>query len=433
MQINRNKYLNQLISKKENGLIKIVTGIRRSGKSYLLFELYHKYLVENEGVDEDCIIEISLDDLANIKYRNPFELDKFIREKIEKEDNLYYVFIDEIQMVESVDNPYVTDGRKKITFVDVLLGLIKMKNVDLYITGSNSKMLSSDILTEFRGRGDEIKMAPLSYRELYDCFDNKNNAWKEYVTYGGMPYLVSLTNHQSKSKYLIDLFNKIYLEDIVERNKISASKETLSDLLNLIATAVGLLTNPLKLSKTFKSVKQITITSATISKYLDYFIDSFLISKSYRYDVKGKRYLDTPLKYYYSDIGLRNAMLNFRQQEENHIMENIIYNELIGRGFNVDVGVVEYNYKDENGLSKRKQFEIDFVANQASKRYYIQSALSIVDEEKKNQEVQSLLRVDDSFKKIVIVKDDIIPWHDENGILFIGVENFLLNDAIIDY
>lgn len=433
MQINRNKYLNQLISKKENGLIKIVTGIRRSGKSYLLFELYHKYLVENEGIDEDCIIEISLDDLANIKYRNPFELDKFIREKIEKEGNLYYVFIDEIQMVESVDNPYVTDGRKKITFVDVLLGLMKMKNVDLYITGSNSKMLSSDILTEFRGRGDEIKMASLSYREFYDCFDNKNDAWKEYVTYGGMPYLVSLTNHQSKSKYLIDLFNKIYLEDIVERNKISASKETLSDLLNLIATAVGSLTNPLKLSKTFKSVKQITITSATISKYLDYFIDSFLISKSYRYDVKGKRYLDTPLKYYYADIGLRNAMLNFRQQEENHIMENIIYNELIGREFNVDVGVVEYNYKDENGLSKRKQFEIDFVANQVSKRYYIQSALSIVDEEKKNQEVQSLLRVDDSFKKIVIVKDDIIPWHDENGILFIGVENFLLNDAIIDY
>lgn len=431
MVIKRNQYLNKLISKKENGLIKIITGIRRCGKSYLLFKLYRQYLVD-QSIKEDNIVEIALDELTNARYRNPMELDRYVRKRVSITEEMYYVFIDEIQLVANIDNPYINDGISKIGFVDVLLGLMKIENVDIYVTGSNSKMLSSDILTEFKDRGDEIRVFPLSYSEFYDAFEDKRHAWREYFTYGGMPRLISLEKHEDKSKYLKDLFSKTYITDVVERNDISNSKEILEELLNFISSSVGSLTNPTKLANTFKSVKQITISNATISKYLDYFIDAFIIDKSIRYDVKGKKYIDTPLKYYYTDIGLRNARMNFRQQEENHIMENIIYNELVIREFDVDIGVVEYNWKDNTGKKIRSKLEIDFVANKGGKRYYIQSALSVSDEDKRQQEINSLKRVADSFKKIVVVKDDIIPWHDDFGILYIGVEQFLLEESDMD-
>lgn len=430
--IERNQYLKKLIDKKKNGMIKIITGIRRCGKSYLLFEIYHKYL-NSIGISDDQIIEIPLDEIANMKYRNPVELDKFIREKTADQDKEYYVFIDEIQMVASIQNPYIDDPKARIGFVDVLLGLMKLKNVDVYVTGSNSKMLSSDILTEFRGRGDEIRVYPLTYREFYDAFtDEKSHAWKEYFTYGGLPFVLLLKNHEEKSKYLKDLIAKTYLLDVIERNHVRQEREVLEELLNIVSSSVGSLTNPTKLANTFKSVRQISVSQSAISQYLDYFVDAFILSKAFRYDVKGRKYIGTPLKYYYTDVGLRNAKLNFRQQEENHIMENIIYNELAVRGFDIDVGVVIYNHKDENGKSVRTQLEVDFVANKGNKRYYIQSALSISDEEKRKQEINSLLRIPDSFKKIVVVKDDILPWHDENGILYIGVEQFLLGETSLE-
>jgi hypothetical protein len=429
--IKRDKYLNKLISKKENGLIKIITGIRRCGKSYLLFELYYQYLLNN-GVKEENIIEIALDEIANARYRNPMELDRYIREKIINKAEMYYIFIDEIQLVANIDNPYINDGISKIGFVDVLLGLMKIKNADIYVTGSNSKMLSSDILTEFKDRGDEVRVYPLSYSEFYNAFEDKHHAWREYFTYGGMPRLIALKTHEDKSKYLKDLFSKTYISDVIERNNISNTKEILEELLNIISSSIGSLTNPTKLSNTFKSVKHIMISNVTISQYLDYFIDAFIISKAIRYDVKGKKYINTPLKYYFTDIGLRNARMNFRQQEENHIMENIIYNELMIREFDIDVGVVEYNYKDNNGKKIRSQLEIDFIAHKGSKKYYIQSALSVSNEEKREQEIHSLKRVNDSFKKIVVIKDDIIPWHDDYGILYIGIEQFLLEESAMD-
>jgi hypothetical protein len=429
--IKRDKYLNKLISKKENGLIKIITGIRRCGKSYLLFELYYQYLLNN-GVKEENIIEIALDEIANARYRNPMELDRYIREKIINKNEMYYIFIDEIQLVANIDNPYINDGISKIGFVDVLLGFMKIKNADIYVTGSNSKMLSSDILTEFKDRGDEVRVYPLSYSEFYNAFEDKHHAWREYFTYGGMPRLIALKTHEDKSKYLKDLFSKTYISDVIERNNISNTKEILEELLNIISSSIGSLTNPTKLSNTFKSVKHIMISNVTISQYLDYFIDAFIISKAIRYDVKGKKHMKTPLKYYFTDIGLRNARMNFRQQEENHIMENIIYNELMIREFDIDVGVVEYNYKDNNGKKIRSQLEIDFIAHKGSKKYYIQSALSVSNEEKREQEIHSLKRVNDSFKKIVVIKDDIIPWHDDYGILYIGIEQFLLEESAMD-
>ncbi|HBD05985.1 MAG TPA: ATPase, partial [Firmicutes bacterium] len=359
----------------------------------------------------------------NIEYRNPLKLGKYIREKI-KDDKMYYVFLDEIQKVTEMQNPYIDYAEDKITFVDVLLGLMNIKNVDVYVTGSNSKMLSSDILTEFRGRSDEIRVNPLSFSEFYSFYKGeKQNAWREYYTYGGMPYLMSLSTHEEKSKYLKNLFSKTYISDVLEHHNIS-DPSIMDDLLNIISSSIGSLTNPTKLANTFKSVKHMPIASRTISSYLDDLIDSFLIRKAYRYDIKGKKYIDTPIKYYFTDVGLRNARINFRQQEENHIMENIIYNELLLRGFDVDVGVVEYNYKDEEGKSKRTQLEVDFVANKGSLRYYIQSALTVGEEDKRHQETNSLNRIADSFKKIVVVKDNIIPWHDEKGILYIGIEEF---------
>ena len=413
-------------------MIKVITGIRRCGKSFLLFELYHSYL-NSIGVPDENIVELALDVVANAKYRNPFELDKYIREMVADKSRMFYVFIDEIQKIADMQNPYVSDSSEKIGFSDVLLGLMKIKNVDLYVTGSNSKMLSSDILTEFKDRGDEIHVNPLSYAEFYNAFESdKRNAWYEYLTYGGMPLVLSKKNHEEKSKYLKDLFAKTYITDVLERNKIGNDKEVLEDLLNILSSGVGSLTNPTKLANTFKSVKQTSISSTTITKYLDMLIDAFIITRALRYDVKGKKYLNTPLKYYFTDVGLRNARLNFRQQEENHIMENIIFNELMIREFDVDVGVVEYNYKDTSGKKIRTNLEIDFVANKGSSRYYIQSALTVDDEDKRLQEINSLNRVGDSFKKIVIVKDNIVPWHDDNGILYLGIEEFLLNERALE-
>lgn len=432
MVIERDLYLNKLISKKENGLIKVITGVRRCGKSFLLFELYHDYL-NSIGIPDENIVELALDDVSNARYRNPFELDIFIRDKVADKSRMFYVFIDEIQKIAEMQNPYVNDSSEKIGFSDVLLGLMKIKNVDLYVTGSNSKMLSSDILTEFKDRGDEIHVNPLSYAEFYNAYEGeKRNAWREYFTYGGMPLVLSKKSHEEKSKYLKDLFAKTYITDVLERNKIANDKEVLENLLNILSSGVGSLTNPTKLANTFKSVKQTAISSATITKYLDMLIDAFIITKALRYDVKGKKYLNTPLKYYFTDVGLRNARLNFRQQEENHIMENIIFNELMVREFDVDVGVVEYNHKDSDGKKIRTNLEIDFVANKGSNRYYIQSALTIDDEDKRLQEINSLNRVGDSFKKIVVVKDNIVPWHDDNGILFLGIEEFLLNEKALE-
>ena len=432
VEIGRQQYLDQLIRKKDNGRVKIITGIRRCGKSYLLFELYTKYL-RDSGVKEDQIIGLALDELPNARYRNPIELDQYIRDKIADKSKRYYVLIDEIQFVSEIQNPYVDDPSAKLNFIDVVLGLMRIKNADIYVTGSNSKMLSSDILTQFRDRGDEIRVFPLSYAEFYSVYgEDKRHAWRDYYTYGGMPVVVTLSSHEEKSKYLQDLYTKTYLRDVVERHMIQNDVEVLEDLLNIVSSSIGSLTNPTKLANTFASERQISISGATIERYLGYFIDAFLLHKSQRYDVKGKKYMKTPMKYYFADVGLRNARLGFRQQEENHIMENVIYNDLRRRGFDVDVGVVEYNCKDKEKKKIRKQLEVDFVVNRGSQRYYIQSALTVGDPEKRKQETESLRRIPDSFKKIVVVRDDIIPWHDDNGILFIGVEQFLLEEKGID-
>ena len=426
--IERKKYLDMLIRKKENGMVKVITGIRRCGKSYLLFDIYHKYL-NSVGVDDSHIIELALDDDENIRWRNPIELGKHIRELMTDKERMYYIFLDEIQKVAEIPNPYLPGTDETVGFVDVVLGLMKIKNADIYVTGSNSKMLSSDILTEFRGRGDEIRVNPLSFSEFYNAYTgDKHDAWQEYFTYGGMPLVMLQKTHEDKAMYLRDLFDKIYLDDIITRNSIGHAKSVLEDLLDVISSSVGSLTNPLKLSNTFASVKKMSITDDTIAKYLDYFIDAFLLYKAQRFDVKGRKYIGSPLKYYFSDIGLRNARLNFRQQEENHIMENIIYNELRYRDYSVDVGIVEYNYKNAERKSVRSQLEIDFVANNGSDKLYIQSALSVSDEEKRMQEVNSLKRVNDSFRKIVVIKDNIIPWYDDDGIYYIGIEKFLLGE-----
>ena len=404
--IARPDYLNKLISKKENGLIKIITGNRRCGKSYLLFTIYHEYLV-SAGIAENQIIELALDETVNAKYRNPIELDSYIRSLVSDKSKQYYVFLDEIQKVDEIQNPYVDNPNSKITFVDTVLGLMKIKNVDLYITGSNSKMLSSDILTEFRDRGDEIRVYPLSFAEFYTSFKgDKNEAWKEYYTYGGMPLAVTKKTPEEKSKYLKDLFTGTYLKDVLERHTITNSTSDLEELLNIISSSIGSLTNPLNLSNTFKTVKKRNLAPETISTYLDYFKDAFLIDSAVRYNIKGKKYISTPLKYYFVDVGLRNARKI--------------------RGFDVDIGVIEHNTKDATGKSRRNFLEIDFVANKGSNRFYIQSALYVDTQEKREQETQSLNRIHDSFKKIVVVKDDIEPWQDDKGIQYIGIEQFLL-------
>ena len=428
MVIQRDRYLRKLIDRRENGMVKVITGIRRCGKSYLLFELYHQYLIA-DGVAEDHIIELALDEDQNARYRNPLELGQYIRSLLTDKTRMYYVFLDEIQKVAEIPNPYLPGTEEKIGFVDVLLGLMKIKNVDLYVTGSNSKMLSTDILTEFRGRGDEVRVNPLSYREFFSAFgEDKRNAWREYFTFGGMPLILAQKTPEDKSRYLHTLFDKIYLDDIMARHSIGNQKSVLDDLLDIVSSSVGSMTNPSKLQKTFASVKGVSISDDTISRYLEFFIDAFLLYQAKRYDVKGRKYIGSPLKYYYSDVGLRNARLNFRQQEENHIMENLIYNELRVRDYDVDVGIVTVNAKDEDGKNRRFQHEVDFVANRGSQRYYIQSAFAIPDEQKRKQETASLTGIGDSFRKLVVVRENITPWHDESGILYLGVEDFLLDE-----
>lgn len=411
-EIKRDVYLNKLISRKENGLIKIITGIRRCGKSYLLDPLFKNHLLES-GVKEDHVIKLELDKEENIKYRDSHELNKYIKSQT-KDKNMYYILLDEIQMV---------DG-----FESVLNGFLYERNLDVYVTGSNSKFLSSDIITEFRGRGDEIKVFPLSFSEYVEAFKgDKQDAWNEYVLYGGLPLILSKKTDEEKSKYLKDLFDQTYIKDIIERNNIQRV-DMLDSIINMLASSVGSLTNPKKIYDTFVSNGEKEISSNTVNSYIKYIEDSFIVNKSDRYDVKGKKYIQTPQKYYFSDIGLRNARLNFRQQEENHIMENIIYNELIVRGYNVDVGVVEV--RDEN--KNRKQLEIDFVCNLGNKRYYVQSALNLDTREKTIQEERPLMNVNDNFKKIIVVKDNMKHWITEEGILVVGIQEFLLDKNSLD-
>ena len=427
--IDRPEYLQKIISKKENGMIKVITGIRRSGKSFLLTDIYIPWLIKN-GVNPNNIIHLSLEEARNAQYRNPLFLAEYIRNKVSDNDSMHYVFLDEIQKVDTIKNPFVDNKKSKIGFVDVLLEIMKINNVDLYVTGSNSHMLSSDILSDFRGRGDEIKMRPLTYKEFYNAYlGDKRYAWREYFTYGGLPVVAKLKNHEEKSKYLKDLFENTYIKDILERHDVRNEDGVLSTLLNILSSSVGSLTNPTNIANTFLTIEKLKISPNSITKYMEYFIDAYILHKAERFDIKGRKYIGSQSKFYFADVGLRNARLNFRQTEENHIMENIIYNELIVRGFDVDVGIVEYNHK-KDGKSLKSWLEIDFIANNGNNKYYIQSALTISEETKRQQEINSLKRTGDSFKKIVVVKDSFIPWVDENGIYYIGIEDFLLSENL---
>ena len=416
MEIKRDRYLNLLISKKHNGLIKVITGMRRCGKSYLLFTLFKDYLL-SEGIEKSHIIEIAFDAYENKQYRDPDVLYPYLKEKI-KDDGMYYVLLDEVQLLGE--------------FEAILNSLTRMKNVDVYVTGSNARFLSKDVITEFRGRGDEVHMYPLSFAEFMSVYPGtKQDGWNEYMLYGGLPLLLSFTTPDQKIAFLKSLFEETYISDIVGRHNIR-NKAELEELLNILSSAIGSLTNPEKLAATFRSVKNKKISSNTIKKYIDYLCDSFLIDSAVRYDVKGKKYIDTPVKYYFTDMGLRNARLNFRQLEETHSMENIIFNELKIRGFNVDVGVIMQYDTNEKGNSVRKQLEIDFVCNKGSKRYYIQSAYAIPDQAKMEQEQRSLMLTGDFFKRIIITKDTPAPYYNENGVLIMSVYDFLLNENSLD-
>lgn len=412
MEIKRNRYLNTLISKKHNGLIKVITGMRRCGKSYLLFTLFKEYLL-SDGIDEDHIIEIAFDAFENKKYRDPDVLYPYLKEQI-KDDAMYYVLLDEVQLLGE--------------FESILNSLIRMKNVDVYVTGSNARFLSKDVITEFRGRGDEVHMYPLSFAEFMSVYPGtKQDGWNEYMLYGGIPLVLEFTTPDQKIAFLKSLFEETYISDIVGRHNIR-NKAELEELLNILSSAIGSLTNPQKLSATFQTVKKKKISNSTIKRYIDYLCDSFLIDSAIRYDVKGKKYIDTPVKYYFTDMGLRNARLNFRQIEETHSMENIIFNELKMRGFNVDVGVIMQYETNEKGTNIRKQLEIDFVCNQGSKRYYIQSAYAIPDQAKMEQEQRSLMLTGDFFKRMIITKDTPTPYYNESGVLIMSVYDFLLNE-----
>ena len=416
MEIKRDLYLNKLKLKMHNGLIKVITGIRRCGKSYLLFSLFKNYLMET-GVSEDHILEIAFDSFENKQFRNPEILYPYLKEKI-IDNRQYYILLDEIQLLDA--------------FESVLNGLIRMKNVDVYVTGSNAKFLSKDIITEFRGRGDELPMRPLSFAEFMSVYDgNRYDGWNEYVLYGGLPPVVLLPTPEQKIAFLKSLFQETYINDIVSRHRIK-NKEEFEELIDILSSAIGSFTNPKKLAATFQSKKQKKISMNTLRNYLDYLCDAFIVNRAVRYDIKGKKYIDTPQKYYFIDIGIRNARISFRQIEENHSMENIIFNELLTRDFNVDVGLVPVVQKDKSGKPVRKQLEVDFVCNKASKRYYVQSAFTVPDQEKMRQETNSLLRISDSFKKIIVVKDAPAPWYTEEGILVISIYDFLLKENSLE-
>ena len=408
MRINRDVYLQKLIDRKHNGMVKVVTGVRRCGKSYLLFELFREHL-QHEGVPEDHIIAVQLDDRKNKALRDPDACDAYVRSRIGG-DGQYYILLDEVQLMDE--------------FEDVLNGFSHIRNADVYATGSNSRFLSTDVITEFRGRGDEVRIHPLSFAEYHAAVDaDWDDAWDSYLIYGGMPYAVQLATDTDRAAYLQRLFRETYLRDIVERNGVRHEAE-LEELTNVVASAVGSLTNPEKLARSFSSMKGLSLSAPTIKRYLGYLEDAFLVGKAKRYDVKGKRYISTPLKYYFEDVGLRNALLNFRQHEETHLMENVIFNELCMRGYAVDVGVVDIT---EAGAHKR--VEIDFVANRGSDRVYLQSAFALPDEAKREQETRPLRAVPDSFQKVVIQGGSHVPTRDENGLLTMGVKQFLLEGA----
>ncbi|MCD8296467.1 MAG: ATP-binding protein [Prevotella sp.] len=417
-EVSRAEYIERLKSRRHNGMVKIITGVRRCGKSYLLFNLFRRFLLE-DGIAEDHIIALQLDDFKNEEYHDRQKLYQYVTERIKDEGEYYYVLLDEIQMVEG--------------FEGALNGFMHIRNADVYVTGSNSRFLSSDIITEFRGRGDEIRVYPFSFAEFYSIDGgDKREALTKYCRYGGMPQSLSYDTPLDKEDYLKGLFNKVYKTDIINRYSLRCHDE-IDVLTNVLSSSIGALTNPKRISDTFKSERNLTVSQSTISKYLDYLEDSFLVSKALRYDVKGRKYISTPMKYFFVDVGLRNALLNFRQLEENHIMENIVYNELLRRGFSVDVGVVNVSRNDGNGKVVRKQLEVDFVANMGSSRYYIQSAYGIATPEKVEQEKGSLVNIRDSFKKIIIEHDYVIPWHDDDGILRIGILDFLMNEKSIDW
>lgn len=425
MEIKRNTYLNELIQYMWDGQIKVITGIRRCGKSFLLRRLFKKHLLES-GVAEGQIIEIELDLARDIKYRNPLELAGYVRGRVEGKDERFYLFIDEIQMSDEVNNPYNPDG-KKITFYDALNDLRELENIDIYVTGINSKMLSSDILTEFRGRSDEIRVHPLSFSEFYSAIGgDKEDAFDEYAFYGGMPFVLSRPNDTAKMKYLESLFNEVYIKDIVERMGIK-HENVLKQVLDLICSSIGSLTNPKKISDTIRSATNTTVSQNTISSYIGHLEDAFLISESKRFDVKGKAYFDYPYKFYCEDIGLRNSRIGFRQQEMTHIMENIIYNELIVRGFSVDVGVVYSREKNSSGNYSKTAREIDFVAVKGNRKVYVQSAFALPNDEKAAQELKPLSLTGDSFPKVIIRKDIRKRWYDDSGVLNIGLIDFLLD------
>ena len=428
MVIRRDRYLERLISKQNNGMIKVITGIRRCGKSYLLFNLFYDHLLAS-GIPEDNIICIALDDVENEAYRDPYRLYSYIKERVQDNREQYYVLIDEAQY--AISKEEMKNPDEPIRLYGVLNSLLRKSNVDVYITGSNSKFLSSDVMTEFRGRGDEIHISPLSFSEFYPASgQEKSDAWRDYLYYGGLPHILAESGGEAKSRYLEKLNKEIYLRDMCERYGIR-DEESMLILMKVIASAIGSLSNAQKISDTFRSSGNKVITMPTISSYLKYLQESFVVEKAERYDIKGRKYISTPSKYYYSDLGLRNALLNFRQFEETHLMENAIYNELIYRGYSVDVGVVETRV-DEGGKKVRKQLEVDFVVNQFNKRYYIQSAFLISDREKFEQEQAPLVKIPDSFKKIVVVGNNTPIWRNEEGITFMGIYDFLLNENSLD-
>lgn len=414
MEIKRDIYLQRLIRKEKNGLIKIVTGVRRCGKSYLLFNLFHDYLT-GKGVDGDHIIEVALDDRSNKELRDPDNMLSYVKSGI-TDNRTYYIILDEIQLLGE--------------FEDVLNSLLHIRNADIYVTGSNSRFLSSDVITEFRGRGDEIRMYPLSFAEYSSVYEGSaDEAWDDYCVYGGLPLILSRDSAEEKAGYLTSLFQKVYLSDIIDRHNVR-NRDELDELVDVLASAVGSLTNPVKLANTFKTIKKKTVSDKTLKNYLDYLIDAFLVSKAVRYDIRGRKYIGSPAKYYFEDVGLRNARLNFRQTEENHIMENIIYNELRIRGFRVDVGVVETSVKTDDKTSK-KQLEVDFIATKGNEKYYIQSAFAMPTPEKREQEARPLNAIGDSFKKIIVVRENIKPRRDDMGIVTVGIRNFLLDERIL--